>query len=748
MWDPHRVIGSVWLRRTQRLRELELEAIGAQLALARATSARKEIEKAIAQNKRELERCPETLQETQVSLAAAETNRLEAEQASEHASRLAQNAQVICSALRSVTSQIGSAAFETSAMTMATQIRWQIPPDDEFGCAAIAALQATANGETESFGRLCEETSRSDGRLWDLTLAARDAAESLNRAERNSYEAQRQLAALDGRSDSLIGKIEDLSPQLGAALEKEAEAREPYNSIIDDLQRLRQEHADAESEDRCEAARDDATFTVIRVIAEVLADADFEEPSGASEGRLEEETGTASSTVENYLIGLGAIPSNASSVDGASASYFLVIRDRWHPSTRDGPQIDFGTYRSSLIDPDNAVIECVGTIISASDAFIEILSEQSKSGGDKSPADGESRQDWLQRVAVTADKIDEALDDLASVGGDIACASMFRDGDAAQPVQYAVGGMIPYGCVSEFAASGGTGKSHLAIELIAAFCARIASGGARLQVLGAPVNLHGGRAAYIYAEDPESEVLTRLCALQKVWPGRRPLLIPAHGRDELVRAFNTLRSLPPHSLIIVDPGGKYLDGPDTDTNAVNRLFALLESFAAAKQAAVIVMHHQTKGALTRASSGRQSVKGATAWVDNPRVVYVMTPKSPDAVDVVLEKGNLSGLRWRSGAGALFQKVDGRLLPLGARTNTTDPMRADQVERVCVAIKGTNERGILVQKSGRRGLYALKVADILDLTRRQIEDAIDVLIAQRRITKGPKGLIASEHPLAA
>ena len=62
-----------------------------------------------------------------------------------------------------------------------------------------------------------------------------------------------------------------------------------------------------------------------------------------------------------------------------------------------------------------------------------------------------------------------------------------------------------------------------------------------------------------------------------------------------------------------------------------------------------------------------------------------------------------------------------------------------IERVYDAFINAHGSGSAIQKTGARSLFTLKLPELASLSRNQVGDAIDALIAEGRIAKGPHGL---------
>ena len=106
------MIGSIWVARSRRLRELETDATIASLRLDRAVRAREAAEGALTTARAELAKLPETVKEAEAAAVAANVALEEARREATAASRDAADADLIHRALQSSVVRIGTYDFE------------------------------------------------------------------------------------------------------------------------------------------------------------------------------------------------------------------------------------------------------------------------------------------------------------------------------------------------------------------------------------------------------------------------------------------------------------------------------------------------------------------------------------------------------------------------------------------------------------------------------------------------------------
>jgi len=242
-------------------------------------------------------------------------------------------------------------------------------------------------------------------------------------------------------------------------------------------------------------------------------------------------------------------------------------------------------------------------------------------------------------------------------------------------------GLYP-GEVALLVGAGGVGKSYLALRLALALTARedrtaIHTSRGRLK-MG-----RTGRALLVSAEDGAAVNYSRIRALlpdgdlgelytldasemvgaQMVTVARVSQLDPAYGADARVTRtvvrgtefFDALRdSLTALrkkgrgiDLVIFDPLSRLAPyEAETDNGAAAALLQTIQHFARDTGAAVMVLHHQNKGARGGGDVGATSARGSSAIVDGARTVLTLSPKTWDPTEG----------EWVANPGLAFAKV--------------------------------------------------------------------------------------------
>ena len=216
------------------------------------------------------------------------------------------------------------------------------------------------------------------------------------------------------------------------------------------------------------------------------------------------------------------------------------------------------------------------------------------------------------------------------------------------PRQFVIDPWLPVGCVSSLYGIGGFGKSRLALQMAAG----IASGGdeqvrgewiegAEAPKMGSVVPEDGAAVLFASWEDDQYEQVRRLAMTSSV--SHAPWVTPARTRNlkmaylagdgpawgvDFGRHISVVGRLQAagkrimrHAeqiearLIIIDPLAAAFMGNENDRSAVRAFLSEWNEWAAANDAAVLVIAHESK---------TSEVSGSTDWVAGPRSVLTFT----------------------------------------------------------------------------------------------------------------------------
>lgn len=203
-----------------------------------------------------------------------------------------------------------------------------------------------------------------------------------------------------------------------------------------------------------------------------------------------------------------------------------------------------------------------------------------------------------------------------------------------EPLDFVLPGFVA-GTVGTLFSPGATGKSFLALE--AAIAVASSTDGGDL------LRLHpdaSGRVVYLAAEDPDSVLSTRLYAIaQHLPPVARESIIEnlsihsilGRGMDLGNRShcdgiINYIED--GARLIVIDTISRLHTLEESSNGDMARLLQGLEYMAARTGAAVLFLHHISKGAATSGQGAtQQAARGASALTDNSRWGAALTTMS-------------------------------------------------------------------------------------------------------------------------
>lgn len=230
-----------------------------------------------------------------------------------------------------------------------------------------------------------------------------------------------------------------------------------------------------------------------------------------------------------------------------------------------------------------------------------------------------------------------------------------------------VEGMIPCRQVTNLSGDGGSGKTLIALQLIA--CAALGT-----DWFGKPVK--AGPTLYLGAEDEANELHMRLAAIvqgegHQLADLKDVRLIPMADRDALLAEPEKSGKMKPTplfkrlkmeaeklrpKLIVVDPAADLFGGNEIDRGQVRGFVAMLRALAIELDCAVMMLSHPSLTGLMQ----RTGSSGSTAWRNSVRSrLYLEVPvyddkPHPTKRTLIVQKTNYGelgqefGLRWDSG----------------------------------------------------------------------------------------------------
>jgi RecA-family ATPase len=229
--------------------------------------------------------------------------------------------------------------------------------------------------------------------------------------------------------------------------------------------------------------------------------------------------------------------------------------------------------------------------------------------------------------------------------------------------QWFVEGLIPDRTVTNLSGAGGSGKTEIILQLIAA---------SSLQTQWFGKDVSAGPCLYYGAEDEADELHRRLAKIVEraghnlsdlegirlipmagldavlAEPDRKANLVATAIYPKLVSQAMTLRP----KLIVIDPSADVFGGDEVNRAQVRKFVSMLRAMAMHIDCAVLLLSHPS---LTGLNSGT-GTSGSTAWNNSVRSrLYLEVPnESPDARILKVVKANYGktgeaiAIRWNDG----------------------------------------------------------------------------------------------------
>jgi len=216
--------------------------------------------------------------------------------------------------------------------------------------------------------------------------------------------------------------------------------------------------------------------------------------------------------------------------------------------------------------------------------------------------------------------------------------------EADEMFEFLIPGLIPRGCVTLLAASGGTGKSSLAHQLCVMASIDYEPGEEAPRWLGQRLAIEKSKGVCIYfsGEDGPPIINARAAVFDPLGRARRLMFQRTNFGDNVsfVQHLKRLHKIPDVPIMVIDPARKYLTGDEDDAGVVSDFFEAIEEFAIAKGTSVIVVHHLQKNAEPKsAHEVLDLLRGSQVFIDRPRVVIGMFRDGPYTI-AGLAKNNI------------------------------------------------------------------------------------------------------------
>jgi hypothetical protein len=306
--------------------------------------------------------------------------------------------------------------------------------------------------------------------------------------------------------------------------------------------------------------------------------------------------------------------------------------------------------------------------------------------------------------------------------------------ELSRPPEFLVQGLMGKQIVTLVAGAKAAGKSSLLTSLAAA-CARRDS-----EWLGMPLNASKGQAVFLSGEDPADAVYERVKAMCGSVP---PLLWVIHG-ESLADAFEGIGARPVNCLVI-DPARKFLDGNEDDSGPVSKFFDEVTTFICAKGCPGVVAHHLRRGSAPRSLRNIPGlIRGSQVWLDRPRAILGLVRRT--GVFGITSFDNIP--QHNLGPGAMEKPItlaydrETHRHSLREGDAPADEQKADDIEsRVLAAASRLLDEGQRLTRGDKHELFAQKAPELTGLSRAEVRNAVDSLIAQELLARDADGVLA-------
>ena len=145
------------------------------------------------------------------------------------------------------------------------------------------------------------------------------------------------------------------------------------------------------------------------------------------------------------------------------------------------------------------------------------------------------------------------------------------------------------------------------------------------------------------------------------------------------------------------------------------------------------------------------VRGSGVHTDRARLVIGMIDRGSDVVEIGPIKYNFpADMMWaRINEGTLYRR-DPETFTLVALHDETGPcpQPADATGRVLKAVGRCELEQCVVRRSGKRGLFELRLPELALVSRSAVLDAITLLLREGRLSDGAEGLKTVSPPAIA
>jgi hypothetical protein len=387
-------------------------------------------------------------------------------------------------------------------------------------------------------------------------------------------------------------------------------------------------------------------------------------------------------------------------------------------------------------------------------------------------------QNTLLRPPV---KVDETNDRwLAGLNLDACRVDNLTKGEP-EPEHFLLDPLFPIGTVGAVFGEGGIGKSMAVLDL----CLSVSSlgkGGGNLPSIPGPFGASvprasGGAAIFINLEDNNKNFHRRITSLDPTrrragapfyylagveMPDFDPALVKAEGKRAVFTRFadegidRLLDRIEAHAgcparLLVLDPAGDFIDGPEDQAYFVKPLMRKLRGIAARRMCTIVLVGHTPKSPDPDATP---TMRGSGAWIYNGRFAYGLTkPARPKAGKAGAGKPDPSRHVWGELVKAnhfgapinkrrLFERdTAGRLVNVTATFFREEIAEGDLLQALVVGIVKASDAAQPFTRTGPSGLHERRAElpeGLSSLSRKRLWELADAAVADGSISKSADG----------
>lgn len=369
------------------------------------------------------------------------------------------------------------------------------------------------------------------------------------------------------------------------------------------------------------------------------------------------------------------------------------------------------------------------------------------------PPPDESRDAWLARVSMPADKIKRNVARWERSGGNL---DLFNAAGAAsgrtareKPIRWLIPGLIPRGYVSLLVGTKQAGKSTLLGEMLAVIDSECQS---TRSLLGIEITARG-IGVMVSGEDGIDFVANRNTYYE-----------PVHG-DALGFTFATsnkpwreilklIDAIPHIDIIGIDPLRAVMPGNEDSSEAISLFLDELNGLAQRRDCAIVLVHHLSKVTVRSLSAMLPAVRGSGAITDRPRMVIGMIDRGAGITEAGIIKHNIppSEPLWGDvNVGRLLRRDKDTLTLVPVEMSPRQSDRCDTastaLDLMLEAVRHQNRLNVPLRRTGKSELFERKAPQLAGLSRSIIRDGITTLLASGRLADGAEGLQAIDADAA-